>query len=272
MYKLIALDMDGTLLNSKKNISNSNLTAIKNAKKIGSKVVLATGRPLKGIKKYLKELDLINTEDYCVVFNGAVVQNVKTEEILCKKLLTINDVKNIYDISKDLNIHLHLLTLDSCITPKIGKYTQLESDLNHIPLQIKDFNKLDKNLEVVKVIFADEPDTITKSIEKLPKELFKKFTIVRSAPYFLEFLNKDVNKGTGVQLLAKNLHIPKHNIICVGDAGNDIHMIKYAGLGVAMGNAFPEVKNIADYITLTNDNDGVAHVINKFILNNETAV
>ncbi|MEG0857514.1 MAG: HAD-IIB family hydrolase, partial [Terrisporobacter sp.] len=93
------------------------------------------------------------------------------------------------------------------------------------------------------------------------------YTIVRSTPFFLEFLNPQANKGAGIGLLAHELGIKQDEIICVGDAGNDKHMIEYAGLGVAMGNATEDIKDLADYITLSNDDDGVAHVINKFILN-----
>ncbi|HHX55014.1 MAG TPA: HAD-IIB family hydrolase, partial [Clostridiales bacterium] len=89
--------------------------------------------------------------------------------------------------------------------------------------------------------------------------------ILRSAPIFLEFLDKGVNKGVGLSLIAQHLGIRQEEIIAVGDAGNDIAMIKYAGLGVAMGNATDDVKEIADYITLTNEEDGVAHLIEKFM-------
>ncbi|KAJ51743.1 hypothetical protein BD780_003297 [Clostridium tetanomorphum] len=269
MYKLIALDMDGTLLNSNKNISKENLTAIKNAKKLGVKIVLSTGRPLEGIKKYLNKLNLINDEDYSVVYNGAIVQNNKTGKLLCKKLLSIDDVAYLYDLSKKLNIHIHTLTPELCITPKSGKYTELECELNNIPLKVMDFHALNKELEIVKIVFADEPSLISKIMNKIPDEALSKYTVVRSAPFFLEFLNKKANKGSGVEVITESLNIDKNHVICVGDAGNDMHMIELAGLGVAMENAFPEVKKIADYITLTNDNHGVAHVINKFILSHK---
>ena len=106
-------------------------------------------------------------------------------------------------------------------------------------------------------------------IEMIPEEVSNKYTVVRSAPFYLEFLNKAVNKGAGVAALAEKLNIKQEEVICIGDAGNDIHMIEYAGLGVAMGNAFPEVKKVANFITKTNEQDGVAHIINKFILHVE---
>ncbi len=138
-------------------------------------------------------------------------------------------------------------------------------------MEIVDFDTIDKNTTIVKIMFVDPEEKLNKVIELLPKELYDKYTIVRSAPFFLEFLNKKVNKGFGVRLLAEKLGIKPSEVICIGDAENDIHMIEFAGLGVAMGNAFPEVKKKADYVTKTNEEDGVAHVIKKFVLKEETA-
>ena len=115
-------------------------------------------------------------------------------------------------------------------------------------------------------MMIDEPEILQKAIDNLPEDLYEKYTVVRSAPYFLEFLNKEANKGTGVGMLADHLGIKKEEVICVGDAGNDLHMIEYAGLGVAMENATDDVKEKAGYITKSNNEDGVAHVIEKFML------
>ena len=117
-------------------------------------------------------------------------------------------------------------------------------------------------------MMIDEPEILGPAMEKLPKEVYEKYTVVRSTPFFLEFLNKEVNKGVGVELLAKHLGIKREEVMTFGDAGNDLHMIEYAGLGVAMANAFDEVKEAANYITDTNENDGVAKAIEKFILEN----
>lgn len=269
MYKLVALDMDGTLLKEDKTISKENLAAIENAKKNGVKVILATGRPTKGIEKYLKQLNLISENDYAVAFNGAVVQNTKTGEIIAKNYMNLDDLEYLYSLSKELKVNIHALTPYSCITPKSNQYSELEATLNNIPLEILDFDNVDKDTTIVKIMFIDPENILNKAIEKLPKDIVDRYTIVRSAPYFLEFINKKVNKGFGVEVLANSLGINQEEVICMGDAGNDIHMIEYAGLGVAMGNAFPEVKKIANYITKTNEDHGVAHVINKFILNNE---
>ncbi|WMJ80579.1 sugar-phosphatase [Clostridium sp. MB40-C1] len=266
MYKLIALDMDGTLLKNDKTISEENLKAIKKAKEKGVKVVLSTGRPKKGIEKYLKELDLLSNEDYCITYNGSLVINTGTDEILYNKLLTHEDVHYLYDLSKKLDVNIHALTYDSCISPRLSKYTEVEVSINGINFEKIDFYNLDSSMSVIKVMFVDEPVKLSEIIDNLPEEVYEKYTVVRSAPYFLEFLDKEVNKGAGVKILAESLGINQNEVICIGDAGNDIHMIKYAGLGIAMENGFPETKKSADYITHSNEENGVAHVIDKFIL------
>ncbi|MDF2882644.1 MAG: sugar-phosphatase [Clostridiaceae bacterium] len=270
MFKLIALDMDGTLLREDKTISPESFDAIKNAKRNGVSIILATGRPLQGIKRYLKQLNLVGYDDYAITFNGALIQNIKTSEVIAKNIMSHDDLEYLYYLSLNLKVNIHTLTYDSCLTPKWSKYSQLEASQNEIQLEIVDFTKLDSSIPLVKIMFIDYGKILDEVIKNLPKEVYDKYTVVRSAPYFLEFLNKKVNKGFGVETLADNLGIKRDEVICIGDAGNDVHMIKYAGLGVAMGNAFPEVKKIADYITKTNEENGVAHVINKFILNEKT--
>ncbi|SHG94992.1 sugar-phosphatase [Tepidibacter thalassicus] len=266
MYKLIALDMDGTLLNENKEISKANYEAIQEAKRRGKKVVIATGRPLLGIKKFLEELNLISDEDYVVAFNGALVQSIKSGKIVAKTTLQLNDYRELYELSKKLNVNIHALTESSVITPKNSKYTEMEAVLNNIPIREIPLEDIDENETIVKVMFVDESEIIDEVIKKIPQKIRKKYTVVRSAPFFLEFLDKSVNKGVGVNAIAKELGVDPKEVICVGDAENDIDMIKYAGLGVAMDNAFNEVKKIANYITLSNEKDGVAHVIQKFML------
>ncbi|WP_105617218.1 sugar-phosphatase [Vallitalea okinawensis] len=271
MYKLIAVDMDGTLLNKDKEISKANFDMIQEAKKQGKKVVIATGRPLLGVKRHLKHLDLISDEDYVIAFNGSLVQTTKSGHIISKTTLSVEDYKELYEVSQDLGVHIHALTNSKVTTPVDNKYTHVEADINGIPIDIMPVDEIDDATTIVKVMFIDEPELLDEIISKLPKAITDKYTILRSAPYFLEFLHKSVNKGAGVKAVAKELGFKSEEIICIGDAGNDIAMIEYAGLGVAMENAFEEVKEVASYVTRSNDHDGVAHVIKKFMLNEEVA-
>ncbi|ATD54507.1 sugar-phosphatase [Clostridium chauvoei] len=267
MYKLIALDMDGTLLREDKSISERTKLAIQKAREKGVTVVLATGRPIEGVSRYLEILDMYRDNDYVLSYNGALVQKTKSKEVVSKVSLKGQDVHDLYKLSKENGVNIHAFSeIQGLITPKISKYTEVEATINGIDVSEKDFNSIDKEEVIAKIMMIDEPEILAPATENLPKEIYEKYTVVRSTPYFLEFLNKDANKGTGLELLAKHLGIKREEVIAMGDAGNDLHMIEYAGLGVAMGNSFEEVKEAADYITATNEEDGVAKVIEEFVL------
>lgn len=266
MYKLLALDMDGTLLTTDKKVSKNTEAAIKAAEKKGVKIVLASGRPLDGLNRYLEELDLIKGEDYVLSFNGGLVQNTRGK-IVSKVCLKGNDLKNIYEISKKLNVNIHAFSAkDGLITPKTSQYTEYEATMNGIDITIKDFNEVDDNEDIIKVMMIDPQEILDPAIKELPSEIYEKYSVFKSAPYFLEFTHKEVDKGLGLKKLGEYLGIKQEEIIACGDAGNDLSMVKYAGLGVAMGNATEEIKQAANFITDSNDEDGIVKVIEKFIL------
>lgn len=267
MYKLIALDMDGTLLREDGSISERTKSAIQQARQKGVKVVLASGRPIEGLERYLTELGLTTNDDYALSYNGALIKNVGTRENICSQLISGKDLHDVYALSQHVGVNTHAFSAEmGLISPKLSHYTEHERDINGIPLTLIDFNELSEDHPIIKVMLVDEPEILSPGVEQLPVDYYDRFTVVRSAPFFLEILNKNSNKGNGVAMLADYLGIKAEEVICVGDAGNDAHMLEYAGLSVAMGNAFDEIKAIADYVTHSNEDDGVAHVIEKFIL------
>lgn len=266
MYKLLAADMDGTLLKDDKTISYSTYKAIQDARKKGIRVVLSTGRYLSGIKKYLKELNLLIDDEYAVTMNGSLIQNAKSGNILYKSLLTHDAVKYVCSIGNTLGTNVELAAFDYFIINKTTKLFELDSKVNDTNLKIMNFNDLSPKLSIFKIMFVDDGNRLDKLTQELPENIFNNFTVVRSGENYLEFLNKNTDKGSAIKILAKKLGIKSQDVICIGDAENDINMIKYAGLGIAMGNAYTSVKKAADYVTRTNEEDGVAHAIKKFIL------
>ncbi len=268
MYKLIALDIDGTLLNSDKKITTEVYDSIQEAKKNGKKVVLSTGRPLPGVTPLLKELNLTNEGDYVICFNGAVVQEVKSKKVISNIEMCANDFNEINNFAKNNNTHVHINTPTNLIIPEENpsKYTLHEANLNGIEIVSMDENKINDDITFCKIMIVDEPEKLEEVMKNLPQDLVDKYTVVRSAPFFLEFLNKNANKGTALTALCENINIPIEKTIAVGDEENDQHMIKLAGLGVAMGNARQSIKDIADHITASNNEHGVAKVIEEFML------
>lgn len=267
-YKLIALDIDGTLLNTSHQVTEKVKEAIQKCKELGVKVVLCSGRPLKGVQQFLELLNLKEEGDYVCTFNGALVQNAYTGEILSHLTLGYEDLCELKELCNEIGFRSHFYDIKYIYTfnKDISDYTIMEAFLTESHLNVSTIDEIPTDFIMSKFLISDHPEILDEKIAKIPEELYEKYTIVRSMPFYLEILNKNANKGVGIKLLAEKLGIKQEEIICVGDAGNDLHMIEYAGLGVAMGNATAEIKNIANYITKTNDEDGVAHVIDKFIL------
>jgi Cof subfamily protein (haloacid dehalogenase superfamily) len=267
VYKLIAIDMDGTLLTSDKNITPRTKQAIAAAKAKGVTVVLASGRPLNGMKDALVELSLTEQDDFVIHFNGTYVEKVATGEKLHEQPLTGKDAKRIARLANELGLHCHAFSTQiGLITTEANPYTDHEAEINKLDFTVYNFERLEDDHEIIKAMIVGEPSKLTEGIAKIDASYHDDYTIVQSAPFFLEFLNPLSNKGEGVKVVADHLGIPYEQTMCFGDAENDHHMIKFAGKGVAMANAMEATKAIADYITDSNDDDGVAKAIEKFVL------
>ena len=268
MYKLIAIDMDGTLLNDRHEVPEDVKNTLDEAKRQGIKIVLCSGRPIGGMRSYIEELNLKEDGDYVIAFNGAFLQNTHTNEVIAEVSLNHKDLVKLHGLSVKLNTPMHFFDVENLYTPNadISKYTILESYLTKVPLRYRQVSDIPTNLSIPKIMFIDEPVNLNKVIQALPENLNEQYTIVQSAPYFLEFVHPRVSKGYAVKMLAEQLGIKQEEVMSIGDNGNDLSMIQYAGCGVAMGNAIPEIKAAADFETLTNNEGGVAHVIKKLAL------
>lgn len=265
MYKLIAFDLDDTLLQKDKTISEIDLEAIKKAKDKGIYIIIATGRPIFGTLQYIKTLGL-DEENFIVSYNGAITSSIDGNNIVLNEKLIGKDLKYLYNLSKELNVNIHAFDNRGCITPKISEYTNLEVRINDIPLTVIDFSTIKEDDEIIKVMFVDEPNNLDEVIKRLPNKVYEKYNVVKSAPFFLEFLNKKADKWYGIKAVAKYLGIKENEIITFGDSENDMLMIKKSGLGIAMGNAIESVKKVAKYVANDNDKNGIASSIERFVL------
>lgn len=267
MYRLIALDIDGTTLNSKNQISPRTIAAIKAATAQGIYVVLASGRPLDGVMMHLETLGLVGENQFAISYNGALIQRVSDGKVLNSQTLKGRDAKRIGATAKALGVHTHAFSLTrGLITPELSHYTEYEAQMNGIDCHLLDYAHLDDDELIMKVMMIDPPEILQPAIDQLPEAFYQDYTVLRSSAFFLEFMDPSTNKGAGVAALAEHLGIAQDEVICVGDAGNDHHMLRWAGLGVAMGNADLQTQAIADTVTASNDDDGVALVIEKYLL------
>ncbi|HPR81935.1 MAG TPA: sugar-phosphatase [Enterococcus sp.] len=268
--KLIAIDIDGTLLNSHHQLTNEVHTALKQAEAQGVKIVLCTGRPLTGVESLLEELDLFSGNDYVITYNGSLVQSTHDKEIVSKFGLSHDDYLEIELLARKLGVHLHTETEDTMYTSNrdISPYTIHEAFLVNMPLKYRTPEEMTEELSIIKMMMIDEPALLDEIIPLIPESFMEKYTVVKSTPFFLEILNKEVHKGAALERLATHLGLDRSEVMALGDNENDVTMIEYAGLGIAMANATENIKNVADAITTSNDEHGVAEAIFSYVLNN----
>ncbi|MGG7325512.1 Cof-type HAD-IIB family hydrolase [Clostridium baratii] len=270
--KLICIDMDGTLLKDKKTVSEENLNSIKLAIKKGVKVLITTGRIYDCAKMYSEKIGL---DTPIIASNGAFIGY--KDKVIYNNPLKKEDILKFLEVTKKHGLKAYL-------TANFGIISEEELAEDHV---YKILNKTLKDEEKVKLIVSDN---IKEEIEKFDGEILKgvcadknnKVNLIKAREE-LESLNTNMEivsswndnfevmrngstKGDAVRYLANYFGIDKEEVMCIGDSENDLSMIKYAGIGVAMGNASEDIKRVADYVTDTNVNDGVAKAINKFVL------
>ncbi len=269
MIQIVATDMDGTLLNSQRKISPKTKEALKLAKAQGVKIVISTGRPLNGIWPYAEELGLIDSEEYAIAFNGAVVYNLATKQPVVSYPILGKDIKYLAKIAHDNGLLFHAFSEKRGLLGEVdNQWTDVEKNYNNISITLIDFLKDIEDSEIFyKILFCGVEEKID-AIQKKTQSLKDRFTIVKSMPFFLEFLNVKASKGKAVTALAQKLNVPISSVMAFGDAENDEDMIEAAGIGVAMGNGDDKLKQMAQMITDSNDHDGIAKVIHEVVLQN----
>ena len=266
--KLITIDIDDTLVNTAKQVTPRVKAALQEATAQGVKVVLTTGRPLPGVQEYLDELGLNHQDDqYAITYNGGVVQTTNGEELGGKEL-AYSDYLRLREVADELGAYLQVETIDAAYTSakEINYWASRENFLIKMPLFIKPVDEMDPNDHYVKFMFIGDEADIDAWRGALPNDVKEAYYIVKSTPQHLEFMHKDATKGSGLLTLADKLGIDQSETMALGDQQNDITMIEAAGLGVAMGNAVPEVKAVADVETTTQNTDGVGVAVEKWVL------
>ena len=265
-YKVIALDLDGTLTNSRKEVSPRNKEAIRKAVEKGVHVVLASGRPLPGVAHVAKDVGLFDIGGYMLAYNGSQVVDCLTGISLIHETLPEKYYPEICRSYRDFGINLMTYTETGVISENREQYTELESRISKIPLTVVPDLLSAIGQPVCKFLAAGSYDNL-RTYQDYLKEIFgDKVNAFFSESYFLEIVPPGIEKAASLEKLLKIFGCTREELIACGDSMNDTTMVSFAGLGVAMENAQPHLKSRADYITDTNDNDGVAEVIEKFIL------
>ncbi|MBC2297767.1 HAD family phosphatase [Listeria welshimeri] len=272
----IILDIDGTLLNDDKKISPETKKALITAQQNGVKLILASGRPTTGMHLYAEQLEMEKYHGLLVSYNGAKVVDCQTKEELFNQTLTIAEGKAVLEHMKQFEVkvmidkddYMYVNNVYDCyITYKDEEINiiQYESRGGNFKLCEKEDLAAFLDYRINKILTAGDPGYMQKNYQAMMAPFKNTLNCVFTADFYFEFTAKNIDKAKALDTVLTPMGIHAENIIAFGDGHNDITMVKYAGTGIAMDNAVPELKAVANSITLSNNKDGIAHVLNNFI-------
>jgi cof-like hydrolase len=271
MIKLLAIDMDGTLLNEEKHIDTPQKEAVQKAIEAGIKVVLCTGRPLFGVLPVYGELELekYNLDEYVILNNGCSLRKTTNWELLDNKEITKEDVIYLDKLRKGYNLDLTVSNDNDyfVVGDKANKYTIEDGKLVYVdikPISLEEATS--EKHTFFKSMYLGEEEEIQRFKNDNENLLKDKYDAVLSQIHIFEMLPFGTNKAAALKELAEKLGIEREEIMTIGDGNNDVEMLEFAGIGVAMGNGTESAKKAANYVTDTNENHGVAKAIEKYIL------
>ncbi len=266
-YDIIALDIDGTLTNSRRVISPRTINSIIQAQEKGKRVILASGRHDCGMLSIAKKLRLPDFSGIILSFNGGKIINAATNEIISKTYFPREYIPGILDIIKGSGLTAITYENDMIIMDNtVNDYTYIEADIVGMEYKHVDDFLGYVNFDINKMLLAGDPK-IVNEYEAILSEKFKGyFDVFKSCPFFLEIMPFGVNKGASLAKLLPKIGYTREQLIACGDSYNDMTMIGYAGLGVCMKNGEKDVQKIADVIADSCDDDGVAKIIEKYML------
>lgn len=264
MYKLIALDMDGTLLNENQKINDRVKKAIFAAREKGVRIILSSGRGFKGIEKYVKELKL---NELVISLNGAVVTDASGYNTIFSIQMEPNVTRRIIELQREYDVFSIYFEGMKVYVEELNEKALYFANFEEVKV-IPVGNMLDfyNTQPIGKMLMIGEYEKFIVFRERLLRELGQFINVTFSLPEFLEAYSINVSKGIILHKVAEYYGLKREEVIAIGDGENDISMIEYAGLGVAMGNAMDSVKKAADIVTKSNVEDGVARVIEEYVL------
>ena len=275
--KILFTDLDGTLLDDNKDISAEDMSAIRRMIAAGHKFVMTTGRPLTSVKRLASRYGFLEAGFYLVSFNGGLIYDCGEQKAILTRYIPVEEVKAIMDAAHACGMHAHTYSGDLVVseyeTKQLKTYCRLMQMDYVVVKDIREYYGQFINVVVkppikVNIITPFDHSSLESFRAEMRKTTAGKLFDVFSKPEMLEFSHMKSNKGDAVRFMADFYKVPMADTIAVGDEENDCPMIETAGVGVAMANASPVVRNVADYVTeRDNNHSGIAEVIEKFVFN-----
>jgi Cof subfamily protein (haloacid dehalogenase superfamily) len=274
--KAIVMDVDGTLANDEKEISQKTKETLLKAQKMGVLLILASGRPTTGLEKYGAELEMDKNNGLLISYNGSKVVNFQTKEDIFNEPMSVENAKAVLEHMKKFNVkpmidkddYMYVNNVYNCMIQFRGE------DFNVIKYESRGGNyklcEIDDLAEFVdyplnKILTAGDPEYLQEHYLEMMEPFKDKLNCMFTGPFYFEFTAKNIDKAKALDSVLKPLNIKPDEVIAFGDGHNDISIVKYAGIGTAMENAVSDLKDAADEITLSNNHDGIAESLIRHI-------
>lgn len=266
-YKLIALDLDGTLVRSDQSISQRTMDALVRVQEMGVKVAVASGRPTYGTAHVAEALQLERFGGFLMSYNGGEIYNWQTKEVLHAQTLDKEVIPYLYRYAKEHGLPIMTYIGGEVVSEVADNdYIRYSVMRNQMTMrQVDDFVAAAQGAGIVKCIIVGDPTLLPSLEQELQVTLKGKAGAFRSEPFFLEIVPEGIDKAKGLSILLEKTGVKREELIAFGDGYNDRSMIEFAGMSVAMGNAVEEIKNAADFVTRSNNDDGIVYALEKLI-------
>ena len=261
--KLIASDMDDTLLNSKTKLSERNAAAIRKAIAAGIVFLIATGRMYVSVKPYA---DTLGLDVPLVTYNGALVKGSKSGKVYYEHPLKLETALELLAYCKEKGYYIQSYQGDELWVKEATEFSAFYTRISGIPATPVGERLYHPETAPYKLLAMTKPEEFQKVWQDIQRQFAGKVVVTSSRDNFLELMEPGVNKWNAVKAVAKVYGIKPEEIMCIGDSNNDLCMIENAGIGVAVANAKPAVRAAAKLVTVSNDEDGVAQVIEQVLL------
>lgn len=271
-FKLLAIDLDGTLLTSQKAVTPATREILREVLDKGLHVALVSGRTLPSVLQIMSVLALDGPRCWAIACNGAVTWSQEKSTIISAHVLEHDDILTLTQFGRSLSLECYQiegqqLVASKPVPPDANALRYCRMPVVSLPPGWEN----DTRRQTPKMMFIEEQTTIDSLSKRISPSLSRRYYFVRSEPNYFEVMQHGVNKGSACQALASHLAIPPEAILAIGDEENDREMLAFAGTGVAMGNAVPSIKAIADWVTTNNDQEGVAVALQRYVMPNESA-
>jgi Cof subfamily protein (haloacid dehalogenase superfamily) len=267
-YKLVAFDLDGTLLGEELLLRPRVLSAIGKMRELGVQGCIVTGRMYRAALPFVRQLQFTAP---VVCYQGAAVVDPQTDDVLQDVPLPNAEALALETYAKSNGLHVQLYANDRYYCEERNRYSDLYANISGVePIVVPSLSRQFETWDATKACIIAEPDVVEQHLPRVRALLGERAYVTKSIPWFIEVMNSQVNKGKSLEIVARYLDVPLEEVLAIGDSWNDAPLLKAAGFGVAMGSAPQELREIADVVVADVENDGVAEAVERFVLGEDS--